>query len=332
MNILVKIVCSLCIFVIVGCGADKSTKVLRVGHTLETKHVVHKALVTMAANLNSYSNGELTMKIYPNGQLGSERDMVELLQIGSLAMTKVSAAALEGFVVDMKVFSIPYIFRSREHRWQVLQSEIGEDILLSLEKAHLKGLGYFDAGSRSFYTCNEMIRSPDDLMGKKIRVMNSQAAVKMVASFGGAATPISWGELYAAMQQGVVEGAENNPPSFYSSRHYEICPYYSLNEHASVPDVIVASKHVMDSLSEQQKKWLKHAMNDAVELQKSLWEQAENEALEEVIKAGVEVYYPDKKPFIEAVLPFHATFHDTLVGDYLTRISVKGELLGENNE
>ncbi|WP_426359296.1 TRAP transporter substrate-binding protein [Pseudocolwellia sp. HL-MZ19] len=323
MNVLVKIIFSICIIITAGCGSEQSHKVLRVGHTLETKHAVHKALVTMAEKLNSYSNGELTMKIYPNGQLGSEREMVELLQIGSLAMTKVSAAALESFVVDMKVFSIPYIFRSRDHRWQVLQSDIGEDILLSLEPAHLMGLGYFDAGSRSFYTCNQMIRSPKDLVSKKIRVMNSQTAVKMVASFGGAATPISWGELYAAMQQGVVEGAENNPPTYYSSRHYEICPYFSLSEHTSVPDVIVASKHVMDSLTEQQRKWLKLAMNDAVTLQKSLWETAESKALSDVINAGVEVYYPDKQPFIDAILPLHATFDNTLVGDYLMRISAK---------
>ncbi len=321
MRIIITIVSVLCLLTLSGCGLKQPNKVLRVGHTLDMDHAVHKSLIHMANRLNEYSDGQLTMKIYPNGQLGSEREMVELLQIGSLAMTKVSAAALESFVPDMKVFSIPYIFRSREHRWKVLQSDIGEQILSSLETAHLKGLGYFDAGSRSFYTCNDMVKSPKNVVGKKIRVMNSQTAVKMIAAFGGAATPISWGELYAALQQGVVDGAENNPPSFYSSRHYEICPYYSLNEHTSVPDVVVSSKHVMDSLSAQQQSWLKQAMNDAVTLQKSLWMAAENDALAAVKAAGVEVIYPDKKPFFEAVAPFHATFNNTLVGDYMNRIS-----------
>ena len=215
-------VSAVCLLTLMGCGTEQDKRVLRVGHNLDSEHAVHKSLLHMAQRLEHYSNGELSLKLYPNGQLGSEREMVELLQIGSLAMTKVSAAALESFVADMKVFSLPYIFRSREHRWQVLTSDIGEDILLSLEQAHLKGLGYFDAGSRSFYTCDEMVKTPADVVGKKIRVMNSQTAVKMISAFGGAATPIAWGELYAALQQGVVAGAENNPPSYYRSHHYEI--------------------------------------------------------------------------------------------------------------
>jgi tripartite ATP-independent transporter DctP family solute receptor len=332
MNILIKIIFCFCLVTLISCSGERNKKILRVGHNLDTKHVVHQALIHMADKLESYSNGELTLKLYPNGQLGSDREMVELMQIGSIAMSKVSAASLEGFVPDMKVFSIPYIFRNREHRWKVLQSNIGEDILLSLEQAHLTGLGYFDAGSRSFYTCNKMVNSPDDIVGKKIRVMNSQAAVKMIAAFGGSATPISFGELYAALQQGVVDGAENNPPSFYSSRHYEICPYYSLNEHTSVPDVIVISKHVMDSLSTKQQQWLKLAMNDAVELQKRLWMEEEKITLAKVIKAGVEVNYPDKKPFFDAVAKLHATFDNTLVGDYLTRISKVDRVAGEKDE
>ena len=240
MKIFIQSIFYLCLLTLVGCSGESNKKILRVAHNLDTKHAVHQSLSYMAERVSVYSNGELTLKLYPSGQLGSDREIVELMQIGSVAISKVSAAALEGFVPDMKVFSLPYIFRNREHRWKVLQSDIGEDILLSLEQAHLTGLGYFDAGSRSFYTCKGMVSSPDDITGKKIRVMNSQTAVKMIAAFGGAATPISWGELYAALQQGVVDGAENNPPSFYSSRHYEICPYYSLNEHTSVPDVIVA--------------------------------------------------------------------------------------------
>jgi len=332
MNIFIRSIFYFCLLTLVSCSRESDKKVLRVGHNLDTKHVVHQALIHMAQKLELYSDGKMLLKLYPNGQLGSDREIVELMQIGSVAISKVSAAALEGFVPDMKVFSLPYIFRNREHRWKVLQSDIGEDILLSLEPAHLIGLGYFDAGSRSFYTCNRMVDSPDDIVGKKIRVMNSQTAVKMIAAFGGSATPISWGELYAALQQGVVDGAENNPPSFYSSRHYEICPYYSLNEHTSVPDVIVASKHMMDSLSTKQKHWLKLAMHDAVEFQKSLWNEEEKRALAEVVKAGVKVHYPDKQPFFDAVSEFHATFDKTLVGNYLSRISKMDKLEGENHE
>ena len=314
-----------------GCELQSDKKTLRMGHTLDTKHSVHQAMVYMAERLNYYSQGSMELKIYPGGQLGSEREMVELLQIGSLAMTKVSAAAMEGFVPEMKVFSLPYIFRSRAHRWQVLESEIGQEILDATQKAHLVGLGYFDAGSRSFYMTDGQVYSPKDIISKKIRVMNSQIAVKMIAAFGGAATPISWGELYAALQQGVVDGAENNPPSYYSSRHFEIAKFYSLNEHTSVPDVIVASEHIVESLTSQQQKWLKLATADAIERQKSLWLAAENEALSAVKEAGVSINYPDKTPFFEAVEPFHATYDNTMIGNYLTRIkSLTLAVEGEN--
>jgi tripartite ATP-independent transporter DctP family solute receptor len=310
----------LSILLLTSCGQSKNDYVLRVGHTLDTDHVVHKSLVHLSERLTHYSKRTMSLKLYANGQLGSEREMVELLQIGSLAITKVSAAAMEGFVPEMKIYSLPYIFSSRAHRWRVLQGEVGQGILSSTEKANLTGLGYFDAGSRSFYTCESMIRSPNDVIGKKIRVMSSQTAIKMVDAFGGAATPISWGELYAALQQGVVDGAENNPPSYYLSRHYEICPYYSLNEHTSVPDVIIASKHIFDSLNIEQQQWLKLAMSDAVEFQKSLWMNAEKSALAAIKLAGVEVIYPDKQPFFDAVAPFHATFKNTEIGDLLQKI------------
>jgi len=309
---------------LISCGHSENNLVLRVGHTLDTKHAVHQSLNYMSERLQHYSNGTMSLKLYANAQLGSEREMVELLQIGSLAITKVSAAAMEGFVPEMKVYSLPYIFRSREHRWQVLQGAVGQDILAASNKANLTGLGYFDAGSRSFYTCNDMVNSPKDIIGKKIRVMSSQTAVKMIEAFGGAATPIAWGELYAALQQGVVDGAENNPPSYYLSHHYEICPYYSLNEHTSVPDVIIASKHIFNNLKPQQQKWLSKAMQDAVEYQKSLWLASEEEALTAVKAAGVEVITPDKTPFFDAVKPFHATYKDSPVGALLTRIKQEG--------
>ncbi|MCJ8319966.1 MAG: TRAP transporter substrate-binding protein [Colwellia sp.] len=308
------------ILFLTSCVQSKHELVLRVGHTLDTEHVVHKSLVHMSERLSHYSQGTMSLKLYANGQLGSEREMVELLQIGSLAMTKVSAAAIEGFVPEMKIYSLPYIFSSRSHRWSVLQGEVGQNILSSTEKANLTGLGYFDAGSRSFYTCKSIVRTPNDVTGKKIRVMSSRTAIKMIEAFGGAATPISWGELYAALQQGVVDGAENNPPSYYLSHHYEICPYYSLNEHTSVPDVIIASKHIFDALNPEQQQWLKLAMSDAVEFQKSLWMKAEENALEAVKVAGVEVIYPDKQPFFDAVAPFHATFKDTEIGELLQKI------------
>lgn len=303
-----------------GCARKDDTVILRLGHSLDTQHTVHKAMVYMGERLAFYSKGKMKVMIYPSSQLGSERELVELLQIGSLAMTKVSASPLEGFVPQMQLFSIPYVFRDREHFWKVLDSDLGKSLLKGAENVRLKGLGYYDAGSRSFYTTNEPIKTPADLKGKKIRVLNSPTAVKTVQALGGAATPVAWGELYTALQQGVIDGAENNPPSYYLSRHYEISRYYTLDEHTSVPDVVLMSLTVWNSLTEQQQKWLTMAMADSVEYQKKLWQQASDEALAAVKAAGVEVIYPDKQPFRDAVKEYHHSFDGTPVGKIMQQI------------
>lgn len=294
--------------------------VLRLGHTLDTQHSVHKAMEYLGERLAHYSNGTMKVVIYPSSQLDTEREMVELLQIGSLAMTKVSASPLEGFAPEMKVFSIPYIFRDNEHFWRVLNSELGSKLLSGVEDFRLKGLGYYDAGSRSFYTNDKPINHPDDLKGLKIRVLNSPTAVATVRALGGAATPVSWGELYTALQQGVVDGAENNPPSYYLSRHYEIARYYSLDEHTSVPDVMLASLPVWNSLTAQQQEWLTQAMADSVTYQRALWQTSTEESLAKVKAEGVTVITPDKSAFVEAVKPFHKSFENSPIGDLITQI------------
>lgn len=303
-----------------SCSDDNKTIRLTMAHTLDTRHVVHKAMVYMAERLDHYSNGTMEIVIYPAGQLGSERELIELLQIGSLSITKVSASPLEGFVPDMKVFGIAYLFRDSEHFWRVLKSDLGTELLNKVSTARLKGLGYYDAGSRSFYTTKKPIRTPDDLIGQKIRVLNSPTAVATVQALGGAAAPIAWGELYAALQQGVVDGAENNPPSYYLSRHYEIAKYYSLDQHTFVPDVILASLKVWDSLNTQQQQWLFQAMADSVKYQRSLWQNASDEALKAVKAEGVEVIYPDKQAFQDKVAGFHASFEGTVVAEHIKKI------------
>ncbi len=307
---------------LISCGSDTDSEIttLRLGHTLDTQHSVHKAMVHFGERLNALSNGAMNVKIYPSSQLGTEREMIELLQIGSLSMTKVSASPLEGFVPAMKIFSIPYIFRDNDHFWKVLNSEVGQGLLAGVEPFRLKGLAYYDAGSRSFYTNNKPVRTPADLAGMKIRVLNSPTAVRTVRELGGAATPVAWGELYTALQQGVVDGAENNPPSYYLSRHYEIARYYSLDEHTSVPDVMLMSLRVWENLTEQQQEWVDKAMQDSVIFQRQAWQESTLDSLAKVKADGVEVIYPDKKPFVEAVKPFHESLRGTAVGDLISQI------------
>lgn len=307
---------------LISCGVDEESNVttLRLGHTLDTQHSVHKAMVYFGERLGELSNGNMDVKIYPSSQLGTEREMIELLQIGSLSMTKVSASPLEGFVPAMKIFSIPYVFRDNEHFWHVLNSDVGKGLLKGVEPFRLKGLAYYDAGSRSFYTNKKPIRTPADLAGMKIRVLNSPTAVRTVRELGAAATPVSWGELYTALQQGVVDGAENNPPSYYLSRHYEIARYYSLDEHTSVPDIMLMSLRVWEDLTPQQQKWVDEAMQDSVRFQRKLWRESTLDSLAKVKADGVEVIYPDKGPFIDAVKPFHESLRGTEVGDLILDI------------
>jgi len=318
-----RMLCAPLLLLLVSCAQKNDVTVLKLGHALDTGHAVHKGMVYMGERLEHYSSGKMKLEIYPSGQLGSERELVELLQIGSLAMTKVSSSPLESFVPEMKIFSLPYVFRDKAHYEKVLASDIGKSLLLAPEKVRLRGMGYYDAGSRSFYTTERAIRTPADLKGLKIRVQKSETSVQMIAAMGGAATPISWGELYTALQQGVVDGAENNPPSLYLSRQYEVCKYYTLDEHTAVPDILLMSLHIWESLTPEQQGWLQQAVDDSVVYQRELWEKASNEALAAIEASGVEIIRPDKAPFMAAVADMKAKYKGTPIGDMLEAIKAQ---------
>src|SRR5690606_32513118 len=253
-----------------GCSRQAEVRKIKIAHGLDQTHPVHLAMVYMSERVAEKSNGKIQMTVYPSQQLGTERECRELLQIGSLGMTKVSSSVLEGFAPLYKVFSLPFIFESEEHKFKVFESELGKELLASPQKYLLKGLCFYDAGSRSFYTKNKPVMSPDDLTGLKIRVQESATSVKMVNALGGSATPIAWGELYTALQQGVVDGAENNPPSFFTSRHYEVCKFFSLDEHTSVPDVLLISSVLWNSLTDEEKRWIQEAADESYKYQKKL--------------------------------------------------------------
>lgn len=290
-----------------ACKKEEKSKVIRLGHALDVSHPVHKAMKFMANRIEEKSNGQLKVDIYPSQQLGSERELIELLQIGSLGMTKVSTGTLENFAPELRVFGLPFLFKDRQHRFDVLESEIGEKLLEASVRNRLKGLTFYDAGSRSFYS-TQPLNSPSDLKGQKIRVMESQTAINMVKYLGGSPTPVSWGELYTALQQGIVDGAENNLPSFYLSYHYEVCKYYMVDEHTALPDELLISTVVWDKLSKEEQKWVKDAAMESSEYEKGIWREAELHALEEIKKAGVKVTYPEKEQFRAMVQPMYDEF------------------------
>jgi tripartite ATP-independent transporter DctP family solute receptor len=288
---------------IISCKKSDSKKVLYLAHTLPQTHPVHKGILEFKSALNKKSGGKLQIKIFPDGMLGSEREVLELLQIGSVAVTKVSAATMSNFVPEYHVLGIPYLFRNKEHQFDVLEGEVGKSILQKGEKFWLRGLCYYDAGFRSFYTSSKAIRTPEDLKGLKIRVMNNQMAINMVNALGGSATPMAYGELYTAIQQGVVDGAENNPPSFVSSNHHEVSKYYTLDQHSSVPDVLIIGTKFWEKLSEEEKVWVQESANESAQAEKIFWNESVEESMKTIKEFGVEIIIPEKSLFAEKSKP-----------------------------
>ncbi len=327
-GLMMGLVSASALFAVLGSrgNTEGSAKVLRLAHGLDPNHPVHQGMVHLADRLAEISGGQMRIDIYPSGQLGSETESLEKLQSGTLAMTKTSSATLGSFVERMQAFSLPYIFRDHDHYWRVLDGTIGQELLTGLvqrddgQASGLMGVCFFDAGSRNYYARDRQVTAPDDLQGLKMRVMNDPMAIRMVDAMGGSATPIPWGELYTSLQQGVVDGAENNPPSFVSSAHYEVCKYFSFNEHTRIPDVLVISAVVWDRLSPQQQQWLTQAANEASVYQRGLWRRSSDEALAFMVEHGVDVVYPDQTPFREAAAPLLESYADTPAGQLARRI------------
>lgn len=304
-------------------GAQRSI-VLKAAHNLDQTHPIHLAMEHLKERLEAYSGGSVSLDLYPAGQIGPQTQCIEQLQNGSLDISVASASPMEGFVPEMSVFSLPYVFRDRTHYWAVLDGEIGREVLLKGVDKKLRGLCYYDAGSRNFYTKDKAVMHPDDLKGVKIRVMNSKTAMEMIRAMGGSPTPISWGELYSSLQQGTVDGAENNLPSFYSSKHYEVCKLFSMDGHTRIPDLVLVSEHTWNRLPEQARNWLGAAARDASRFQRELWHRESQRSLEAAQKEGVEFFHPDQKPFVDAVQPMLKEYEGTPVGELLKQIREYG--------
>ena len=301
-------------------GANGPATVLKLAHALDQSHPVHAAMELLAKRVDELSSQTVKIQVFPNAQLGSEPEMIEQLQRGAIAIVKTSAAAMEGFVPDMAVFGLPYLFRDDEHYWRVLNGPLGRQLLAAGEPAGMHGLCYYDSGSRSFYTVGKPILTPADVKERKLRVLPSKMARDLIVTLGGGPTPIPYGELYTALQQSMVDGAENNPPSFFTSRHYEVARHYSLDEHTRIPDVVIFSQPIWDKLSSQARTWINQAAAESVEFQRKLWIEKTAEALAAVEKAGVKIYYPDKQLFADATAPLLKEFEGTRIGDIARQI------------
>lgn len=277
--------------------------VIKLAHGLEESHPVHQGMLFMRKRLEELTGGRASLDIYSGGVLGSETDCLEQVQKGELAMTKVSTAALEAFLPAMKVFSVPFAFRDADHFWNTLHSPIGERMLELGVPRRFRGLCYYDSGDRNFYTTKKPIRTVADVSGMKVRVMNSRTAMDMINAMGGSPCPISWGELYTALSQGTVDAAENNPPSFISSRHYEVCKYFIATGHQRIPDMLIISTRTWDGLPEFIQLAMKQAAADSETFQRELWKEMTEASLAKAQESGVEIITPDLESFRKACAP-----------------------------
>jgi len=298
-----------------------ATTTLKLSHNQDRNHPVHKSMQYMADKVKEYTNDEVRIRIYPNGQLGTQRESMELLQNGALHIAKSNASELEAFEPAYGAFNIPYIFRDRDHYYRAMEGDVGEQILKASHDKGFIGLTYYDAGARSFYS-NKEIKTPADLVGMKIRVQPSPTAVEMIKMMGGSATPLAYGELYTALQQGVVDGAENNETALTTARHGEVTKIFSMDEHTMIPDVLVISSKVWDKLSEEEKTALKKAAKESMVYHKDLWTEMTAESIEQSKSSmGVKFVAVEKQPFVDAVKPMHdAALKNPAIADYVRGI------------
>ena len=280
-----------------------------------------QAVAYMGKLITERTGGRHSIKVFPNGALGSEKDTIEQVRIGALDMIRINVAPMNNVVPETMVPTMPFVFRSTAHMRKVLDGPIGEEILNACEKQGLVGLAFYDSGSRSFYTVRKPIKGLADMKGMKIRVQQSDLWVAMMQALGANATPMPYGEVYTALKTGLVDGAENNWPSYESSRHFEVAKFYAITEHSLAPEILLFSKKVWDTLSRDDQLVIKQAAKESVPFMRRLWDEREQTSRKIVEDGGAQIVTVQKKPFQDAMKPVYDKFiTDPGLKDMIRRI------------
>jgi len=305
-------VASLALCAVVALAAPVAAREFRSADVHPADYPTVMAVKFMGEQLAAQSGGELGVKVYPNGALGSERDTIEQLKIGGLDMMRINVAPLNNIVPETIVPALPFLFRSEEHMHAVLDGPIGDQILAAMESQGMIGLAFYDSGARSIYTAEKPVKTLADVHGMKIRVQQSDLFVAMVEALGANPTPMPYGEVYTALKTGIVDAAENNFPSYESSRHFEAAKYYTLTEHSMAPEVLVFSKVIWDTLEPEQQEMIRKAAKESVPHMRKLWDEREAKAKETVTAAGTEIIpLEDRQAWADAMQPVYAKFAST---------------------
>jgi tripartite ATP-independent transporter DctP family solute receptor len=292
-------------------GVASAQTVLRSADTHPDGYPTVEAVKYMGELIKERTGGRYSVEVYHSSQLGEEKDTIEQVQSGVLDLNRVSMGPFNGVVPETQIPSLPYIFRSVDHMRHVMDGPIGAEILKAFEAHNLIGLAFYDSGARSFYNSKHAIASMADLKGMKFRVIQSDVFVDMVNALGANATPMAYGEVYSALETGVIDGAENNWPSYESAKHYEVAKFYSLDQHQIVPEVLVMSKASWDRLTPEDQAIVRQAAKDSVAKMRELWQAQEVKSRQVVEAAGTKVNELDKQPFIDAMKPVYEKYVTT---------------------
>ena len=290
-----------------GCSLVSSGKrIIRVSHAQSETHPEHLGMLAFKEYVEERLGDKYEVQIFPNEILGSAQKAIELTQTGAIDFVVAGTANLETFAGVYEIFSMPYLFDSEDVYKSVMQdTEYMENVYASTDEAGFRVVTWYNAGTRNFYG-KSPIRTPEDLKGKKIRVQQSPASVEMVKAFGAAAAPMGFGEVYTAIQQGVIDGAENNELALTNNKHGEVAKYYSYNKHQMVPDMLVANLKFLNSLSPEDYQVFKEAAALSTEVEMEEWDKSIEEAKKIATdEMGVEFIDVDVEAFKEKVLPLH---------------------------
>ena len=266
------------------------------------------AVENLGKKLEQATNGRVSVQMYPAMQLGGEKEAIEQAQIGAIAFARVSVGALGPVVDDLNVFNMPYVFRNTAHMQQVIDGPIGQELLDKVTNSGkgLIGLCWMDAGARNFYDTKKPIKTVADLKGLKIRVIGNPIFVDMANAMGGNGVAMGYDQVFSALQTGVVDGAENNPPSYVFDNHYQVAKFYTIDEHLIVPEMLVLSKKAWDGMSKDDQALLLKFAKEAQQEERKLWVAYEQQAMDKAKAAGIQIIQvsdADKKAFQDAVKP-----------------------------
>jgi tripartite ATP-independent transporter DctP family solute receptor len=266
------------------------------------------AVENLGKRMSTATNGRYSVAMYPSMQLGGEKEAIEQAQVGAIQIARVSVGALGPVIDDLNVFNLPYVFRDTAHMQRVIDGPIGQELLDKVTNSGkgLIGLCWMDAGARNFYNTKKPIKTMADLKGMKVRVMGNPMFVDMANSMGGNGVAMGYDQVFSALQTGVVDGAENNPPSFVFDNHYQVAKFYTVDEHLIVPEMVVFSKKAWDGMSKEDQALLIKNAKEAQQEERKLWEVYEKQAMDKAKAAGIEIIQvsaADKKAFQDAVKP-----------------------------